>query len=187
MISSVGLWSIVIGSFGLRSFLGQGLEVKVSFCQVKSKTKTRKGSVLQRAIWPNLSLWQMHLSLDTEILFRAIILPMTLHINDLCTKLFIAALLFIVVDWKQITYWRTGQLWFIHMLRDYVNKSRFSVCWYGRLWSYITKGKSHLLSICLSTYLPTAVWQCMCIYTLILFLKKGKKKYMYSWGNIGRI
>ena len=41
MISSTGLWSIVIGHFGLRSFLGHGLEVGMSFCQVKSKTKQK--------------------------------------------------------------------------------------------------------------------------------------------------
>ena len=47
VISSTGLWSIVIGPFGHRSLLGHGMEVGVSFCQVKTKQNKKMFSLTE--------------------------------------------------------------------------------------------------------------------------------------------
>lgn len=82
MISSIGLWSIVIGRFGLRSLLGHGMEVGMSFCQVRSKTK-QKTVQSYREQFGQICHCDKYICLDIKIPLGLIILQMTLHVDEL--------------------------------------------------------------------------------------------------------
>ena len=61
-----------------------------------------------------------------------------------------------------------GQLGYIHMLGDYVvNKSVEFLCML--IWKALK-----LLREKAVTYLSITLWQCICIYTMILFFKKER-------------